>query len=112
MSAVDPNERALQARLAAHSSWARTGNRALRTAPAREGLEKRIAAEYGIPDDLPPDEHAARIESARKAYFAALALKSVRSRRRAAEARRAARKFASEADQAEAELAEAGGDAA
>lgn len=75
------SERTLRASAAAHASWARTPNRTARTAPAREGLEARIAREYGIPDDLPPAEYEKRLANARKAYFGALALKSAKVRR-------------------------------
>lgn len=94
-------ERSLQARMAAHASWANTPDRAARTAPAHAGLEARIAREYGIPDDLPPDEYARRLQSARKAWYAKLALKS-------AKARRKARELAAEADTADVGLAEGG----
>jgi hypothetical protein len=93
------SERSLRASAAAHASWARTADRSARTAPAHDGLEQRIAREYGIPDDLPEDQRALRLANAKKAYFASLALKSVRARRKA-------RELAAEADAADAELAQ------
>ena len=40
-----PASRSLQARIAAHESWARTADRAARTAPARAGLDARFQRE-------------------------------------------------------------------
>jgi hypothetical protein len=93
--------------LAAHASWARTSDRTARTAPAREGLEARIARQYGISHDLPPAEYAIRIESARRAYFAGLARKSARARRQATQAQLAVDRVLAEveAEAADAELA-------
>lgn len=39
----------------------------------RAGLDRRIAADAGIPDDLPPDQYATRLKAARSAYFIRLA---------------------------------------
>lgn len=77
------SERSLAARAAAHESWARTADRSARTAPARAALLARFEAEVDPLGVLPPDERARRAASARKAYYARLALKSVQSRRRA-----------------------------
>lgn len=94
---VVPAERQLAARIAAHESWANTENRSARTAPARAALEaKFLAAAGGDP---------VRAEHLRKAHFARLALKS-------AQARRKAKQYAEQAEQADAELAELGGGAA
>ena len=37
------------------------------------GLDRKIAAAAGIPDDLPADEYAARLKAARTAYYIRLA---------------------------------------
>lgn len=93
---VPKSERSLAGRAAAHRSWANTADRSARTAPARAGLDARFLAEAGG-DPI-------RAESLRKAHFAALALKSAKSRRRAAESRAVAVDLDREADGAETEL--------
>jgi hypothetical protein len=65
--------RSLQARAAAHDSWARTSDRTARTAKARTAFEDKFLAEA--------DGDPERAESLRKAYFARLALKSAKARR-------------------------------
>ena len=96
---VDPAVRRLRAQIAANESWARTGNRAARTDPARQGLLERFERE--VPEHITdPAERARCAENARKAFYQRLALKSVRARRKAREA-------LAEAEAAEAELAQA-----
>lgn len=79
------DERVLRASAAAHASWANTRDPAGRTAPAREAARSALLDQFERevdPDgDLPEAERARRAESARKAYFQKLALKSVRARR-------------------------------
>ena len=71
-------EAQLIASIAAHSSWAKTPDRAARTAPARRALEQKfLDAADGDP---------VRAEHLRKAHFKRLALKSAQARRRIAEA--------------------------
>jgi hypothetical protein len=53
-----PASRSLQARIAAHESWARTADRAARTAPARAGLDARFQREAR--ERLGPDPLSAR----------------------------------------------------
>jgi hypothetical protein len=67
-------ERKLRAQIAAHESWAKTGDRPARTAAARKALENKFLAEAG--------GDPKRAESLRRAYYARLALKSARARRR------------------------------
>ncbi|GEN78703.1 hypothetical protein [Actinotalea fermentans] len=98
--AATPSERTLAAQVAAHESWAHTPDRTARTAPARAALMARFEREVDPDGTLPPDERARRAESKRHAYYSRLALKSARSRRRAAEWRERA-----DAAEAEAELA-------
>lgn len=78
---LSPSERVLRSRLASHSSWARTTDRSARTAPARraalERFERQVDPEGKLPDDL----RIQMAESARKAYFTSLALKSAKARR-------------------------------
>ncbi|RYB90841.1 hypothetical protein EUA06_11230 [Nocardioides glacieisoli] len=91
--ALTATERQLSASIAAHESWANTENRTARTAPARAALDQKfLDAADGDP---------VRAAHLRKAHFARLALKSAQSRRKA-------RELTEAADQAEAELTEAG----
>jgi hypothetical protein len=39
----------------------------------RDGLDRYIAAQAGIPDDLPPEDYQARLDAARRAHFVRLA---------------------------------------
>lgn len=86
-------ERSLASRLAAHESWAATGDRSARTAPARAALDAKFLAQAG--------GDAVRAAHLRKAHFARLALKSAQSRRKS-------RELTEAADAAEAELAALG----
>lgn len=72
----------MQARLAAHTSWANTADPAARTAPARQAFRERFEREVDPYRLLPPEERARRAESARKAYYARLALKKAQAARR------------------------------
>jgi hypothetical protein len=94
---VTDQERAMIARIAAHESWAHTGDRSARTAPARAALEAKFLAEA--------DGDPIRAAHLRKAHFQRLALKSARARRRSKE-------LAAEALAAEVALEELGGDCA
>lgn len=77
MPAANPHDRVLAAIIGAHASWANTPNRPARTAPARAALERKFLDQA--------DGDPVRAGHLRKAYFARLALKSVQSRRKAAE---------------------------
>jgi hypothetical protein len=80
-----PQERALGSRIAAYSRWARETDRPAATRAARLAFERRFEDEVDPERLLLPQERAVRAEAARKSYFARLALRSARSRRRAAE---------------------------
>lgn len=82
MSITTPTERSLRATIAAHESWARTPDRAARTANARKAALDRFEKQVDPDGILPPAERAKRAEHARKAYFIRLALKSAQARRR------------------------------
>lgn len=97
-------ERSLVGQIAAHESWARTPDRAARTAPARAALMAKFEAEVDPDGLLSPEERARRAEHKRKAYFQRLALRSARARR--------ARAIVADGEAAEAELAALGGGAA
>ena len=79
-------EAILQARLAAHTSWANTKNPSERTAPARSAFDARVEREVDPDGTLDPEERRRRAEHARKAYFTRLALKSAQARRNRAQA--------------------------
>lgn len=106
MESTTLSERSLLARLASHSSWAKTEDRSARTEAARQAFRDRFEQQVDPEGTLDPDERARRAENARKAFYTRLALKSVRSRRRAAESRRAAARFEEEAVEATAALRE------
>ena len=95
----------MRATIASHESWARTDDRAARTAPGRKAMLDRFEREVDPDGVLTPAERNRRATHARKAYFARLALKSAQSRRRASEARAAIPALEAEATAAEAELA-------
>jgi hypothetical protein len=80
------SQRSLQARAAVHSSWAKTPDRSLRTAPARAALMAKFEREVDPDGTLPSAERALRAESRRKAHFLELARRSAlaRSARRSA----------------------------
>lgn len=76
---MTPEQRGLRSRMASHTSWANTEDRAARTAPARGASP--VSRAYW--DARHPDDPAAA-ESAHKAYMTRLALRSslARARRR------------------------------
>jgi hypothetical protein len=79
---LSPSERVLRARLAAHASWANTADPAARTKPGRDAALARFEDEVDPDRVLPETERLRRANSARKAYFTRLALKSAQARRR------------------------------
>jgi hypothetical protein len=78
--------RSAAARLAAHESWARTPDRAARTAPAYAGLLARFEREARerLGPDATPRQVADAAESARKAHYARMSAAGVAARRGAA----------------------------
>ena len=74
------------ASIAAHESWARTPDRAARTAPARKAMLEKFYDAVDPDGVMSPPERAKAAENARRAYFKRLALKSVKARRLAKEA--------------------------
>jgi hypothetical protein len=75
---LTPQQRVLRAQIAAHLSWASTGDRAARTAAARDAALARFGRAVDPENVLPP---ADRAERALRAYFRQLALKSSKQRR-------------------------------
>lgn len=82
MSVQGSNERRQIAKIAGLTSWANTPDRTARTQPGREAFLRRFEDQVDPDRLLIPLERAKRAEAAKKAYFAALALKSVKARRR------------------------------
>jgi hypothetical protein len=76
------SERALRARLAAHTSWANTDDRAARTRRGREAFEARFERQVDPDVTLDPAARRRRADHARKAYFLRLSLKSAQARRK------------------------------
>jgi hypothetical protein len=75
-----PQDRALRARLAAHSKWA-NHDPIDGTAAARAAFLDRFDRDADPEGTLPPAERARRAAHLRKAYFTRLALASARARR-------------------------------
>lgn len=74
-----PAQRRLQAQAAAHARWAQHDPVA-GTARAREKFLNRFIEQVDPERELDEKERLRRAESARKAYFAGLALKSSKAR--------------------------------
>ncbi|MFE3080907.1 hypothetical protein [Nocardia tengchongensis] len=72
----------LQARIAAHASWAQTKDRAARTANARRALMNKFERAVDPDGLLSAEERAFRAEHARKAHYLRLSRKSAQARRR------------------------------
>lgn len=81
---LTPAEKSLRSQVAAHESWARTSDRAARTANARKAMLDKFERQVDPDGKLPPAERAKRAEHARKAHYKRLALKSAQARRRRA----------------------------
>lgn len=80
--AQNKGDRVLQARIAAHASWARTEDRAARTANARQALLDKFERVVDPDGLLTPEERAFRAEHARKEHYLRLSRKSAQMRRR------------------------------
>jgi hypothetical protein len=83
---VTPAQRALRARIAAHSMHAQGKTN---VKPAQDAFLARFERQVDPDGVLSPEERQRRSEAARRAHFAALALKSsqARARRKAVRAR-------------------------
>lgn len=79
---LTPAERSLRARLAVHTSWAQTTDRAARTAPARRAALQRFERQVDPDGTVNPAERRRRAEQAMRAHMAGLALRSAQARRR------------------------------
>jgi hypothetical protein len=69
------------ARLAAHARWAKEPDRSAATQAARDGLARKFEDQVDPDRVLTAEERAMRAESARRAHFQRLALKSAQTRR-------------------------------
>ncbi|MFK5687959.1 hypothetical protein ACI3GN_15425, partial [Lactiplantibacillus plantarum] len=90
-SSHDPAERALIARIASHTSWANTPDRAARTERARAASRDRFLRQVDPDGVLAPAERERRAEAARQAFYLQMSRKSAAARRRRAAERAAAR---------------------
>jgi hypothetical protein len=77
-SKLSPAERVLRARAAAYSQHAQGRTN---TEPARRALDAQFAAQVDPDGTLDPVTRARRVEQARRAHMAKLALKSAKARR-------------------------------
>lgn len=105
----DADLRSLRARVAVHTSWAKTEDRAARTANARKAFADRWEKQVDPDGVLDPEERAKRAANAKQAFYLGMAYKSAASRRKAAKARQAAAELDAEADAADAALSEMDG---
>lgn len=78
-SSLTPAQRKLRAQIAANTRWSRE-DPAPGAARGQAGLLARFEREVDPDNTLPPAERARRVESAKKAHFARLALRSARVR--------------------------------
>lgn len=81
-----PQERALAAKIAAHSKWANTADATAATAAARKAFHDRFEREVDPDGALPPAERARRAEHLRKAHYSRMALASAKARRKGGDA--------------------------
>lgn len=79
---MDPQDRSLRARLAAHTSWANTLDPASRTAKARAAANGRFEKQAREKHPNATDEQIARVaEHLKSAHFSRLALQAAAARR-------------------------------
>lgn len=81
MSARTPGERALIARIAAATRWAKEPSRSDATKAARNAFASKFEQEADPDGVLDPDERARRAAYLRSAYYSRLALRSAQARR-------------------------------
>lgn len=77
---LTPSQRTQQARMASHSSWARTPDPAQRTAPARRAFMNRFERQVDPDGTLEPQQRKQLAEHAVRAHMADLGLRSSRRR--------------------------------
>lgn len=69
------------AKIAARTRWANTEDRSAATQAARDAMARKFEDQVDPERKLPADERAIRAESARRAHYQRLALKSAQARR-------------------------------
>lgn len=79
---MTPEQITMRARLGAHSKWARTADRTAATEPARQGFLAKLAKQVDPDGRMSAVELAAAVESARKAHYQRMALRSSQARAR------------------------------
>lgn len=67
-------------RLGAHTRWAREEDRSAATQPARDGMRRKFEDEVDPDRVLPVAERERRAESARRAFYQRIAMKSAAAR--------------------------------
>jgi hypothetical protein len=75
------NDRSQIAKIAANTRWANESDRSAATQPARDAMRLKFERQVDPEGRLPADERAIRAESARRAHYQRLALKSAQARR-------------------------------
>lgn len=75
------NDRKQIAKIASHARWAREEDRSAATQPARAAMARKFEDEVDPDRVLPAEERAKRADSARRAHYQRLALKSAQARR-------------------------------
>ncbi|MCL8026350.1 hypothetical protein [Nocardioides bruguierae] len=81
MTASDPGQRRQIAKLAAHERWARETDRSAATQAARDGMARKFENQVDPDRVLSPAERAKRAESAKRAHYQRIAMKSAAARR-------------------------------
>lgn len=81
MGELSPAERRLRASIAGNTRWSKEADPSAATRKARETFLNSFELAVDPDGVLEPTERARRAESARKAHFARLALKSAQARR-------------------------------
>lgn len=74
------SDRFLAASIASNTRWAHESNRSAATSNARAAFMRRFEDEVDPDRVLSSGERSRRVENAKRAYFARLALKSARAR--------------------------------
>lgn len=87
MTAEKSSRHQTAGRIGAHSRWSKEADRSAATQAARDGLYRRFEDQVDPDRLLLPEERAKRVESARRAYYTRIALKSAASRRAKKDAR-------------------------
>jgi hypothetical protein len=75
-----PEQRSLAGRIGAHSSWAKTADRAARTEPARRASLARFEQQVDPDGVMTPEQRTAAADSARRAYMSRLSLLAAQAR--------------------------------